>query len=49
MKKLITLLAAFMFAANALAVFEPIANASYAIYEGGKRPGIFSAPKNVTF
>ena len=49
MKKLITLIAAFLFTANAFAIFEPIANASYAIYEGGKRPGIFSAPKNVTF
>lgn len=49
MKKLITLITACIFAGNALAIFEPIPGASYVIFEGGKKPGLFKTPKTATF
>lgn len=50
MKKLIILIAAFTFAVNANNWPEPIANASYAIFEGGNKPNrLYGKPCNVTF
>lgn len=54
MKKLITLIAVFAFTANAdVFLWDPIPNASYLIYEDGRRPHPFSErtrnPSYVTF
>jgi hypothetical protein len=51
MKRLITLITALalIFAANAGPMMDPIPNASYAIYEGGRTPSALSKSTNVTF
>ncbi len=48
-KNNLALLATITLATHAFAIFEPIPDASYVIYEGGKVPSLLSAPKNVTF